>query len=422
MKKALPAATVILLPALYLFGQPGKPDAAWASRFFRSGESPRPIEAQIEGSPQTFEATLFACAGCHGGSGEGRREGGTLTADIRFGRLQKRRAYTEESFCRALRQGLDPAGQPLARAMPRYLLEPEQCGALWQHLRHLEEDLPPGVDANTIQIAVTYGERTPTRLAWYAALEAELNRANAAGGIYGRRIQLSEGKEPAAIRILLDGHLPAEGEARNELLITVPPPRKNSTEWQLWQVETARERQLALIAADAATWQVVRGESPEAEEDAASFRDAALDAEVEIRNSDEKACPPKTTRDILVLQTDEAALNNLEKLDRCPGTRRYVLFEPGLPLEAFARLKNPFHLIVPFDPGPEEDLFAGARLLGQTLIQTFDRAGRALRVPKLAEELDRTFAETSGDPKTLYAGLLLLPGNTAEEPRWLGQR
>lgn len=423
MRGKLAVVALFLLAAFSLLGEPpGQEirDAAWASRFFRSGVSAKPIETQIEGSPQNFDAGLFPCAGCHGGSGEGRREGGTLTADIRFPQL-RRRGYQKESFCQALRQGLDPAGQTLARAMPRYLLEPAECSALWEHLRHLEEDLPPGIDAKTIRIALPFGQETPTRLAWRAALEAELKRTSEAGGVYGRRFQLTEGKEPATIRILLDGQLPAEGEARDELLISVPPPSETNAEWQLWQVETPHERQLALIAQDAATWQLVRGKSPEAEKTEAQFRDAALDAEVQIQSSSETNCS-EAARDVLVLQADEATINRLEKFDRCPGKRRFVLFEPKLPLETFASLKSPFYLVVPFDPGPEEDLNAGARLLGQTLIQTFDRAGRALRIPKLAEELDRSFAEKSGDPKSLSAGLLLLPGQPDEESRWLGQR
>lgn len=412
------AAAILILAASSLRANP--PAADFAPRFYRSGEAGRAVEAQIEGSPGSFEASLFPCSGCHCASGEGRREGGTQPADIRWSRLRAA-GYDGDAFCRAVTTGRRPAGDPLARAMPRYLLEREECAALWLHLRGLEEDLPPGVDEDEIRIGVSMKAPSPARLAWRGALAAELAAANLQGGVYGRRLRLVDGPATAAIRVLVDGELPAAGESPGTLLVSVPPPRGDARDWELWQVETPRERQLRLIAADASSWRVVRGGLPAAEEAAALFADAAADAAAVVEK-EEGCAPAGGPRHVLALFPDPEALPRLRRLDACAGERRFLLLEPALPLAAFEDLRHPYYLVVPFDPGPERDLHAGARILGRALVAALVGAGRRLRQPRLAEELSRAFAERGGEARALFGGLLLLPREEQEEARWLGSR
>lgn len=395
------------------------PAGDFAAPFFRAGEAPRAIEARLEGSSASFDASLFACSGCHGTSGEGRREGGTLAADIRFSRLSAAGRYDEKLFCRALVEGIDPQSAELARAMPRYGLEEGECDALWRYLRRLEEELPPGISEKEIAIGVASRRMNPARLAWQEALRQELESFNQQGGFFGRRFRLVGSEELAAIRILIDGELPAPGDYAEELLISVPPPRQASKSWELWQVEAGREQQLALIAADAPSWQVLRGQSEEAEQVYTLFEDAAIDAEVKIDEA-----PPSCggSQDVLLLAADASTLAAARRLDVCPGPRRFLLFEPRLPLEDFESLEHAYFLVVPFDPGAERDLNAGARRLAKTLAKTFDRAGRRLRLPRLIEELSSSFAEEGGGGRALYAGILLLPRGEKEPPRWLGAR
>ena len=398
---------------------------AFAPRFFRSGQARRSIEVELEGNPGRFDAKNFPCSGCHGVSGEGRGEGGTLPADIRFEILTTRRQYDPASFCRALTRGEKPGGAPLARAMPRYRLEESECRELWHYLQRLEKEPPPGVSDREIVVAASLHQKSAARAAWLEALDQELQQINQSGGVYGRRFRLSTGNEPAAIRILVDGELPAPGEATDELLISVPPLRTSSTDWELWQVEAPREQQLALIAADAPAWRVLA--SPAGEEMAALFADAAADAGAKIDNA--PGCGPGGSGPggsgpdaVIALGPGPAELAELKRLDACKGERRFLLLEPALPLDAFASLRHPTFLVVPFDPGPERDPWASARRLARALIAACDRAGHKLRLPRLIEELSRAFAEAGGEKRALYRGIELLPLDEKASPRWLGTR
>lgn len=408
-------AALLLLLAALAPAAAAEPLADFAPRFFRGGQVGRPVTASIEGTSGALDASLFACSGCHGRAGEGRREGGTLAADIRFGRLRAA-GYDAGAFCRAVREGQGPGERPLARAMPRYALEEAECAALWEHLRRLEQELPPGVDAGEIRIGVSLGEPTPARLAWREALRGELEAANARGGVYGRRLRLAESGETAALRVLVDGEPPA-GATAGELLVSAPSPRGESAE-EIWQVETPLEEQLRLIAADAGAWRVAIGAGAEAQEAASLFADVAADAGVMVDRS--QSCATGERRPLLVLLADEESLRRLAEVDAC--TERILLVAPTLSLAAFDALRSPVFLVVPFDPGPARDLYAGAHALGRTIVAALTDSGRGLRQPRLAEELSREFLAHGGSERALFGGVLLLPGEETEEPRWLGRR
>lgn len=411
---ALPCWLGLTLQAAEPTGEPAGPD--FAPRFYRSGEANRPVAARIEGTPGAIDAALLGCAGCHGRAGEGRREGGTQAADIRFGQLAGA-GYGPTSFCRAVREGEGPGGRKLARAMPRYDLSEGECQALWDHLRRLEQELPPGVDAREIRIGVEMRRETPARLAWREALHHELETANERGGVYGRRLRLAAGGETAALRVLVDGEPPAL-VSPGELLISVPPPRDGAGGHELWQVETPHEEQLRLIAADAPAWLEIAGQGDAARQAETLFSDAAADAGVEIESG---AGCAAGRRPVLALMADQETLPRLAALDAC--AERILLFAPALPLAAFDGLESPLFLVVPFDPGPAHDLHAGAHALGRAIVAALVAAGRGLRQPRLAEELSRAFLAWGGSEKALFGGVLLLPrGENAEPPRWLGPR
>ncbi len=76
-------------------------------------------------------ASTLTCAGCHGLRGEGKTEGGVTAGNLTWSNLVKPYGHThpsgrkhgpfdEKLFTRSLVQGLDPAGNELAVAMPRY--------------------------------------------------------------------------------------------------------------------------------------------------------------------------------------------------------------------------------------------------------------------------------------------------------------
>jgi hypothetical protein len=118
-----------------------------------------PLEGWIRGETQLLPPGVPACANCHtlaapaavpvptalsapsvavaafpAGPGVAPRLGPWpwLGAHARRGGAPT--AYTADTFCRALRTGLDPSGAPLDAGMPVYRLGDADCAVLWQFL------------------------------------------------------------------------------------------------------------------------------------------------------------------------------------------------------------------------------------------------------------------------------------------------
>lgn len=89
---------------------------------------------------EPVDASYTRCANCHGADFRGGREGSSVAPPINrralLSTLPRRggppSAYTEESFCNAVRTGVDPAGVVFSNLMPRFDLDPAACSALWQ--------------------------------------------------------------------------------------------------------------------------------------------------------------------------------------------------------------------------------------------------------------------------------------------------
>lgn len=93
------------------------------------------VRAHIQGHDATLPAAASRCANCHAGE---TPLGEALNA-TRLMQPQARRGgppshYDEASFCRVLRDGIDPAWVQLPREMPRYALSDDDCRALWRHV------------------------------------------------------------------------------------------------------------------------------------------------------------------------------------------------------------------------------------------------------------------------------------------------
>ena len=88
------------------------------------------ITAVLEGSGAELSGASIACRGCHGADGRGKPEGGVTPSNIRWEVLIRPYAtagrahppYNERSLLRAIAMGVDPAGNALARTMPRFRL------------------------------------------------------------------------------------------------------------------------------------------------------------------------------------------------------------------------------------------------------------------------------------------------------------
>lgn len=136
----------------------------WGGQFSSNGEriystatssSGQPIEADM--GHMVMSASMMACADCHGPDGRGGRVQMMMTTfvapDIRYTTLtsgtmehgaeqgqkeEEHPAYTDETIKRAITQGIDPAGKPLAFPMPRWQMAASDLEDLLDYLKRLE--------------------------------------------------------------------------------------------------------------------------------------------------------------------------------------------------------------------------------------------------------------------------------------------
>ena len=149
-------------------------------------------------------ASTVNCAGCHGRRGEGKTEGGVTAGNLTWNNLikpyghthpngRKHGPFTESSFTMAVVRGVDPAGNNLVVAMPRYRLSIEDMNDLIAYIKRLEFDRDPGLTAESLEIGVplpTNAALAETGQAIRQVLSAYFDELNSQGGIYNRKIKL----------------------------------------------------------------------------------------------------------------------------------------------------------------------------------------------------------------------------------------
>ncbi|HKQ99738.1 MAG TPA: ABC transporter substrate-binding protein [Pyrinomonadaceae bacterium] len=161
------------------------------------------ITAMLGGGETEVPATTFACANCHGLTGEGTEEGGLTAPPLVWQALTKahtsalttkeRGPYTDATLVRAVLDGLDPAGTRLHPGMPHYRMTNEQAADLVAYLKKLGSELDPGLSEGTIKIGAALplsGPLAPLGQDIKNTLSASFAEANEQGGIYGRRFEL----------------------------------------------------------------------------------------------------------------------------------------------------------------------------------------------------------------------------------------
>src|SRR5262245_5784247 len=148
--------------------------------------------------------TRVPCASCHGRDGLGRPDAGVVPSDITWANLTKpyglrhdngraHPAYTADAVIRAVTAGVDPAGNALDAAMPRYVLDDAAAGDLVAYLKRLGDDADQGIGANEVVLAAVLpggGRRPALGDVVGRLLTAYFDQINRAGGIYSRRIVL----------------------------------------------------------------------------------------------------------------------------------------------------------------------------------------------------------------------------------------
>ncbi len=149
-------------------------------------------------------ASVIPCGSCHGRDGRGRPEGGISPSNLTWQALTKpygldhpsgrqHPPYTERALKRAFTMGIDPAGNRLHVAMPRYRLTLQDAEDLVAYIRRLGEDLDPGLTEDSIAVATMIPRQGPAASLGEAVetvLRARFEELNRRGGIYHRRVEL----------------------------------------------------------------------------------------------------------------------------------------------------------------------------------------------------------------------------------------
>lgn len=173
-------------------------------QIYLEGTSPSGGEiTAVMGEGVEVPAASVPCSSCHGRDGRGRPEGGVSPTDLTWDNLtkpyglthasgRKHPAYDERLLKRAVAMGLDPAGNALHVAMPRFRMSQQDMADLTAYMKKLGHEGEPGVSETEVRIGVVLppaGPLGPMGNAIRAALAARFDSINKDGGIYGRRIE-----------------------------------------------------------------------------------------------------------------------------------------------------------------------------------------------------------------------------------------
>ena len=166
------------------------------------GETPgKPLNAMV--GDLEVPASTINCAGCHGRRGEGKTEGGVAAGNLTWTNLtksyghthsngRKHGAFTESSFTTAVVSGVDPGGNELAVAMPRYRISIEDMKDLLAYIKRLEFDRDPGLTSESIDIGVPLPPSAGLAELGQAirqVISAYFDDLNTRGGIYNRKLK-----------------------------------------------------------------------------------------------------------------------------------------------------------------------------------------------------------------------------------------
>lgn len=182
------------------------PSASRGRQIYLRGEGGKGpgIAASIDGWQSQVPASLLACASCHGNDGEGRPEGGVTPSPLTWEQLTKpyaveegggrsRPPYTGSSLARAIMTGIDSAGRPLQSTMPRFRMSGEQLRDLIAYLKRLGNTKEPGLTDHRLAVGMFVPSSGPQQKigeAMQQVVRALFDRANAQGGLYGRKLEL----------------------------------------------------------------------------------------------------------------------------------------------------------------------------------------------------------------------------------------
>jgi len=188
--------------------------AAWAEglteaqrrgkRIYMEGTGSGKISVFLAGAGISAPGKGFPCVNCHLAGGAGQREGGVRSAEITWYHLTKEHpgqratgrahpAYNEETVMAAVTEGVDPAGNTLDAAHPRYRMSRKDLEDLVAYLKVMDREGVPGITDNAVKVGILLPEKGPLAEAGrevMALLAGYFAEVNARGGLYNRSLAL----------------------------------------------------------------------------------------------------------------------------------------------------------------------------------------------------------------------------------------
>ena len=206
----------VILPAVIALSMAGPMVPAWAGdltpqdqrgrQLYREGVAAdgTRVTAVLGHGSLKLAGTRVACASCHGPDGLGRPDAGVVPSDITWANLTKpyglrhdngrsHPPYTADAIVAAITPGVDPAGNALDPAMPRYTLDQGAAQDLLAYLKRLGDDNDRGIGEGEIVVATLLPGNGPLAGIGRVVgrlLAACIDRINQEGGIYSRKIVL----------------------------------------------------------------------------------------------------------------------------------------------------------------------------------------------------------------------------------------
>lgn len=177
------------------------PEQQNGQKIYSTGTSSDGSEIYAIMSGVNVPASVMPCVNCHGEQGKGKPEGGVIPSNLTWGSLSREYtgaghngrshpAYTEKSLVKAISMGLDPAGNPLHKAMPRYQMSQKSMADLIAYIKVLGQQNNQGIEEDEIRIGILLPSNPGKGEAMQKVLAAFFNGLNEAGGLYGRRISV----------------------------------------------------------------------------------------------------------------------------------------------------------------------------------------------------------------------------------------
>lgn len=186
--------------------------------------SGRTIMARFGDAATQVPASALVCVNCHGYAGQGKPEGGLSPSNITQEALTKpygvthpsgrtHPAYNDLFLRRAITMGIDPAGNTLSTAMPRFQFTHDEADDLVAYVKRLGTYHDPGLTEQSVRVGVLVpGQSAKHDRAQIvkAVLSGYFEDLNMQGGIFNRRVE---------IRFAQPGQTPAQTTERVKDLI-----------------------------------------------------------------------------------------------------------------------------------------------------------------------------------------------------------